>query len=183
MVEKTHPVRLLGLHHPPGEQELLGGGPAHLVGQGPGAVDATVGDGEEAEPGVLATYAHIEARGKHRAAAVGQPVHHANDRLGRCRDVVHPVLVLQGIGLSLLLSQLLGVHSLLVDVASRREGPLPRAGDDDAAHALILVSRHYGVVQFAVELVVHCVQDFGAVHRDEFYAVFDFHQQVLVFHQ
>jgi hypothetical protein len=83
MIEQADAMRFLGLDDPAGEEQLLGHGPADLVGERPGAVDAAIGGGQEAEAGVLAPDAHVEGGGQHAGSAVGQAVDHPDVGLGQ----------------------------------------------------------------------------------------------------
>src|SRR5262249_53620621 len=149
------------------EQELLGDRPADLVGQGPGAVDAAVGGGQEAEARALAADAHVERRRQHRGTTVGEAVHHADGRLGAGADLVAAAVAHGGAGVELGLAVAAVVGALLVDVAAGREGALAGAGNDDAADAVVGLGLLDRVVQFGRELVAHGIELVRPVHRQD----------------
>ena len=88
VVQQPDPVGFLRLHDTGGEQQLLRDRPTDLIGQRPGAVDPAIGRGQKAELALLAAHPHIEGRGEHRGAAIGEAVHHADRRLRARTDLV-----------------------------------------------------------------------------------------------
>src|SRR5882724_4505331 len=152
------------------EQELLRDGPADLVRQGPGAVDPAVGGGEEAKARVLATDPHVQRRGQHRGAAVGQAVHHADGRLGTGADLVAAAGANGVTGVELGLTVPAIVLALLVDVAAGGERAFPGAGDHDAADLVIGAQPRDRLAQLGAELRVHRVELLGAIQGDNHHA-------------
>src|SRR5262245_15236384 len=117
MIEKTNAIRLFGLDDASREQQLLGLRPADLTAERPSRVDPAVGRSEETKAGILAPDPNVERGGEHGGAAVGEAVHHANDRLGADRDlegapgIAHAILFFAAVTLVVL--------HLLLDVAAR----------------------------------------------------------------
>ena len=70
-----------------------------------------------------------------------------------------------------------------LDVAARGEGPVSRAGDDDAADLVVGIGRHYRVVKLPGKQEVHGVQDLGPVHGQNGHAFPFLHQNMLVCHR
>ena len=119
---------------------------------------------------------------QHRAAAVSQTVHHADNGLGRRRYIVGiaspgPVLLI-----SLFLSEFLGPLPLFVNVPSGRESPVAGSGQNDAPNFIVRVHGPYRFVQLCTQLSVHSVQDFRAIQRNDRHPFFFVHQDVLVCH-
>src|SRR4029077_4706735 len=71
------------------------------------------------------------------------------------------------------------VLTLLVDVATGGKRPA-RAGDDDAADAVIGVHRLHRIAEFRRELAVHRVELLRPVQRQDADAIFLFHKDVFV---
>src|SRR6185503_16685261 len=168
-----------GFHHAAGEEQLLGDGPAHLVGQRPRAVDAAVGGGQEAEAGVLAAHPHVERGGQYRGPAVGQAVDHADGGLGTRADLVAAARADGVARVQLVLTARAIVLALLVNVAAGRERAGAAAGDDDAADLRVAARLHHGLVQLGAQLVVHGVELLGTVQRQDRHALGLLDQDVL----
>ncbi len=151
---------------PGGEQQLLGDGPADLVGQGPGAVDATVGGGQEAEARVLAPDAHVQGRGQDRGAAVRQAVHHPDRGLRAGADLVAAASTDGVASVELGLGVPAIILTLLVDVPAGGEGAVAGARDDDAADVVIGAHPRDRLAQLSAELGVHRVELLRAIHGD-----------------
>ena len=103
--------------------------------------------------------------GEHRAAAIGQAIHHADRRLLRGADLKGPFHVDVALGVEFVLTELGVVISLFVNVATGRECLLTGPCNDNAADILICICHRDRMVQLTVELRIHRVQHFGPVQR------------------
>jgi hypothetical protein len=182
VIEEPDPVGFLGLDRPRRKQELLGDGPADLVRQGPGTVDAAVGGGEKAEARVLAADPHVERRRQHRGPAVRQAVHHPDGGLGAGADLVAPPRANGAARVELGLRVPPVVLALLVDVAAGGERPLACAGDHDAPDLVVGAHPRDRLPQLGAQLGVHRVQLLRAIQGENRHAFGLLHEDDLVCH-
>ena len=143
---------------------MLGHAHAHQTGQALGAAEAG-GDAKAhlglAEHGIVGADADVAGHGQLTAAAQGKAVHRGDDGQGEALD--HQEDVIAQLAESLALGAGHGGHG--ADVGARHEALVPGAGEDHAAHG-ILVEALKGGLQVGQHLWVQRVESLGPVNGE-----------------
>src|SRR5262249_48296433 len=127
--------------------------------------------GEEAKARVLAAHAHVERRGKHAGATVGEAVHHPNGGLGAGADLEAAAGANRGALVQLRLGVPAGVPARFGDERRPRGGAAASARDDDAAHLVVGDETRDALLQLHAELIVHRIELVWSIHGENADAV------------